>query len=376
MYSSLVSGDRIGSASKPQILKTALLDSLQDGTFKVGDRFPSEPELISRYGVSRATVREAIISLEQEGWLRRLQGKGTFVSERPKVHRTVAVVAPYLYATDSPEFRAGTDVIPLLMQSVEHHARKNGVSINLYLDNLEVETERENLEMIVERNIDAVLMIYIGGATNLDCLEKVRAAKIPLVLFDRYIEELPIDAVASDNRLGAYRATLRFLDEGFPAVAYVTGPIDSTVLRDRRQGYLDAMAERGLTAQVMELRQEIGEGVDRPNFDRTRDLVGRLPFPTAIFSADATRLALISQIVEDLGVSRRDYALGCFDEPYLNPPDDLLLVKVLQPLREIGRKAVDITLGRIEGNTEAPVRLLLPPEIFVAGAPTQSTVGS
>jgi GntR family transcriptional regulator of arabinose operon len=360
--------------SKPQLLRNALLDSLQDGSLKVGDRLPSEPELIAKYGVSRATVREAIISLEQEGWLRRLQGKGTFVSERPKVHRTVAVIAPYLYANESPEFRAGTDVIPILMQSIEHQARKKGVSISLYLDNLEVDTERENLLNVVERGVDAVLMIYIGGRANLDCLEKIRAAGIPLVLFDRYIEELPVDSVATDNRLGAYKATLRFLDEGVPSVAYITGPIDSTVLRDRRQGYLDAMAERRLAPHVLELHQDLGEGVDRSNYDRTREVVSRLQFPTAIFSADATRLALISQIVEEFGIPKRDYALGCFDEPYLNPPDDLMLLKVLQPLGEIGRKAVDLTLERIEGKPLGPddalAHLLLLPEILVSGFPT------
>jgi GntR family transcriptional regulator of arabinose operon len=337
---------------------------------------PSEPELISKYGVSRATVREAIISLEQEGWLRRLQGKGTFVSERPKVHKTVAVIAPYLYANESPDFRAGTDVIPLLMQSIEHHARKKGVSISLYLDNLEVETERENLLNVVERGVDAVLVLYIGGKTNLDCLERVREAGIPLVLFDRYIDEIPFDAVASDNRQGSYRATLRFLDEGAPSVAYITGPIDSTVLRDRRDGYLEAMAERGLAAHVMELKQDLGDGVDRTNYDRTRGLVSQLEFPTAIFSADATRLAIISQIVDELGVPRSDYALGCFDEPYLNPSDDLLLIRVLQPLRAIGREAVDLTIGRIEGKFDAVTRLLLPPEILITGAPIQAEIGS
>jgi DNA-binding LacI/PurR family transcriptional regulator len=357
--------------SKPQLLKNALLDSLQGGSFKVGDRFPSEPELISRYGVSRATVREAIIALEQEGWLRRLQGKGTFVSERPKVHRTFAVIAPYLYANESPEFRAGTDVIPLLMQAIEHQARKRGVSISLLLDNLEIETERENLINVVERGMDAVLIVYIGGEQNLDCLEKIREAGIPLTLFDRYIEELPLDAVATDNHLGAYKATLRFLDEGVPSVAYISGPIDSTVLRDRLQGYLEAMAERGLAPNVFELRQDTGEGVDRSNYDRTRDVVTQLEFPTAIFSADATRLAAISQILEEMGVPKADYALGCFDEPYLNPPDDLMLLKVLQPLGEIGRKAVDLTLERIERKSptppDAPARLLLLPEIFISG---------
>lgn len=376
MYNASVSDDRIGSLSKPQLLRNALLGSLQDGSLKVGDRLPSEPELIVKYGVSRATVREAIISLEQEGWLRRLQGKGTFVNERPKVHRTVAVIAPYLYANESPDFRAGTDVIPLLMQSIEHHARKKGVSISLYLDNLEVETERENLLNVVERGVDAVLMIYIGGKENLDCLARVREAKIPLVLFDRYIEDLPADAVATDNRLGAYRATMRFLDAGMPSVAYITGPIDSTVLRDRRLGYLEAMADRGLTPRVMELKQDLGEGVDRSNYDRTLELVGGLDLPSAVFSADATRLALISQVLERLGASHEEYALGCFDEPYLNLPEDLMLLKVLQPLREIGRKAVDLTLERIEKGTDAPTRLLLPPEILITGAPTGAFMGS
>jgi len=375
MYSVPVADERIESISKPQMLRTALLDSLQRGSFKVGDRLPSEPELITQYGVSRATVREAIISLEQEGWVRRLQGKGTFVNERPKIHRTVAVIAPYLYANESPDFRAGTDVVPLLMQSIEHHARKKGVSIMLYLDNLEVETERENLLNVLERNVDAVLMIYIGGKTNLDCLAKIQASGTPLVLFDRYVEELAVDGVSSDNYQGAYRATQRFLEAGFPSVAYISGPIDNTVLRDRRQGYVDAMAEAGLPLNTLQLVQDLWEGSDRVNYDRTRDTVAKLDFPTAIFSADATRLAVISQLVDELGVPRSDYALGCFDEPYLNTPEDLMLVKVLQPLREIGRMAVDLTLRRIENKSvsgaEIPTRILLPPEILTTGAPTR-----
>jgi len=374
MYNSLVAGDRFESLSKPQMLRSALLDSLQDGRFKVGDRLPSEPELITQYGVSRATVREAIISLEQEGWVRRLQGKGTFVSERPKVHRTIAVIAPYLYANESPDFRAGTDVVPILMQSIEHQARKHGVSIMLYLDNLEVETERENLLKILERGMDGVLMIYIGGEHNLDCLEKIQVAGIPLVLFDRYIDELSIDSVVSDNHLGSHRATMRFLDAGFPTVTYITAPIDSTVLRDRCQGYVDAMRERGLEPDVKILMQDLWEGSDRLNYDRTRELVAQLSFPTAIFSADATRLAVISQIVDEMGVPRNQYAIGCFDEPYLTTPDDLMLVKVLQPLREIGRRAVDIVLGRIEKrHTAVPdetARILLPPEVLTVGHAT------
>ncbi len=72
-----------------------------------------------------------------------------------------------------------------------------------------------------------------------------------------------------------------------------------------------------------------------------------------------------------------------FDEPYLNFPEDLLFVKVLQPSKEIGRKAVDLTLSRIESKlaneeAEGPARILLSPEILSLGPPTRTghTLGS
>jgi LacI family transcriptional regulator len=262
------------------------------------------------------------------------------------------------------------------MQSMEHQTRKSGANMSLYLVNLEIETERDNLRKVVERGVDGVLVYYIGGMANQDALQTIVDAKIPLLLFDRYLEDLPVDSVCTDNRLGAYRATLRFLDAGQPTVAYVTGPIDSTALRDRLLGYREAMAEQGLKPNVMELKQELGDAVDRTNYDLTRRIVSRIKFPTAILSADATRLAIISQLIEGMGIAPASYALGCFDEPYLNLPDELMLVRVLQPLREIGRKAVELLMSRIDGLEEPPRRLLLAPEILTTGNPADILASS
>ena len=46
---------------------------------------PPEPELAAELGVSRATLREALGSLEDEGFLTRTRGAGTFLAERPRV---------------------------------------------------------------------------------------------------------------------------------------------------------------------------------------------------------------------------------------------------------------------------------------------------
>jgi GntR family transcriptional regulator len=61
-----------------------LAEALREG-IEVGDfdgRFPSEPELVEQFKVSRSTVREAIRYLRSEGYLEARQGKGTFVVAR------------------------------------------------------------------------------------------------------------------------------------------------------------------------------------------------------------------------------------------------------------------------------------------------------
>ncbi len=59
-----------------------LLEQIRSGRYKEYDRFPSDTELVKKYGVSRGTIREAVKLLFQRGYLVREQGRGTFVTYR------------------------------------------------------------------------------------------------------------------------------------------------------------------------------------------------------------------------------------------------------------------------------------------------------
>jgi len=63
-------------------LKDELADCIKRGTMPVGSQIQTEPELMKQYGVGRATVREAVALLVNEGYLVKRQGIGTFVSNR------------------------------------------------------------------------------------------------------------------------------------------------------------------------------------------------------------------------------------------------------------------------------------------------------
>jgi GntR family transcriptional regulator len=68
-------------------LANEILRTIEQGQLRVGDRVESEPELMRRHGVSRATAGKALERLEQVGVVRREQGRGTFVQAAPLLQR-------------------------------------------------------------------------------------------------------------------------------------------------------------------------------------------------------------------------------------------------------------------------------------------------
>jgi GntR family transcriptional regulator len=65
-------------------VKCALLDAIEAGRWQPGEQLPNEGKLAESFGVSKITVRQALQELADSGYVRREQGRGTFVS-KPKL---------------------------------------------------------------------------------------------------------------------------------------------------------------------------------------------------------------------------------------------------------------------------------------------------
>lgn len=63
-------------------LKNSLTEAIRSGRYAPGEPVPTETQLCEQYAVSRITVRRAISELQDEGFLEKRHGKGTFVSFR------------------------------------------------------------------------------------------------------------------------------------------------------------------------------------------------------------------------------------------------------------------------------------------------------
>src|SRR6202790_5477806 len=79
-----------------QIART-IAAAVEDGRYASGDKLPSERELSDDFGVSRPTIRDAMIALEFQGLVEARQGSGVYVSAAPQ----------------NPEYAAETEVSAL-----------------------------------------------------------------------------------------------------------------------------------------------------------------------------------------------------------------------------------------------------------------------
>ncbi|MDX9991927.1 MAG: LacI family DNA-binding transcriptional regulator [Anaerolineales bacterium] len=189
--------------------------------------------------------------------------------------------------------------------------------------------------------------------------------KIPFVAFGRSNPELEFPYVDVDGADGLRQAAEYLIRAGHQRIAAIAWPHDSRVGNERMRGYFEAMLAGGL--EVLPEWIERGEGT----FEFGREAALRLldlPLdrrPTAVVTLNDTQAIGAMAVVRERGMQvGRDLAIVGFDDApmsqYLFPP----LSTVRQPIREAGRKCVEILVAQMEGRQPSVLQVLLPPRLI------------
>lgn len=85
--------EKLPSKKKSEHVAEQILQSIREGTYKIGDKLPAEYDIAQMTGVSRPAVREALGALRLLGILESKTGSGTFIRsvvDQPEVHSLLA----------------------------------------------------------------------------------------------------------------------------------------------------------------------------------------------------------------------------------------------------------------------------------------------
>lgn len=344
-----------------QLFRTQILN----GTLSVGTRLPTEHELAEQYAVSRGTVRQAMTVLVNEGLIERVQGRGSTV-----LAQAVPPAAPTERRIGLVLNRPGAQLELDILVGVEQAARARGYRVTFIYTNDRVEQLAPDIAYLREDHAVGIIVSLDNDIVRDQTIAQLQQSGLPTVLVDRYMAEQDSDYVAADNHGGGFRATEHLLILGHTRVGFVytsVGTLKTTSIRDRLLGYRQALETYGVPydeSLVLCCPYPTTPTTEPP--EALDDYVRRTDAPTAIFAVhDQVALHLL-QAARQAG--RRvpdDLALVGFDDlsfaAHLTPP----LTTVAQQRSELGTRAANLLIDRIEGFTGPYQHIEVPTSLII-----------
>ncbi len=337
-----------------------LKERILNGTWRSGESIPTEKELCAEFDVARGTVRQALQTLEIEGYLRREQGRGTFVrldeqsaaADKAQTKR-LAFVVPYV--RDS-----SVSTILIGFQQVAEQA--DYVVIFNHVNN-DLRQQEQVVNKLVREGVTGIAL-YPVDSDHIGSLERVVRSGFPIVLIDRYLKGLSTDYVMSDHFGGAIRGVHYLLDQGHERVGFVTWLSPATSMEHRYLGYLQALRERGIKPDASLVCHV--EGYPTVDLTPLRAYLSAPNRPTAVFAANDQIAIALYRAATAVGLSvPQDLGIIGFDNldisEHLDPP----LTTVAQPFLKIGQTAAEMLIERIEGDSQMLRQITIAPELIV-----------
>ena len=248
-----------------------------------------------------------------------------------------------------------------MVRKVEDAAYRRGWRVLLCNADEDGEKQRSYLEVLAAERVSGVILSTTNPAGPE--ITELSDSGVPLVAFDRTVDDARVDAVVSDNVTGARLATEHLLGAGHERVGFVGGPTATETGANRLRGYEIAMQEVGGVPRWADGRYRIDGG------ERAVEELLRGDPPTALVVANnlMTIGALRALRSRRLRVPQ-DMALVAIDDPFWAELMDPPLTTLAQPVRRMAESAVEFLFERINGRRNESRRIVFDFDLRVRGS--------
>ncbi|MFJ2368807.1 LacI family DNA-binding transcriptional regulator [Microbacterium sp. NPDC087665] len=257
-----------------------------------------------------------------------------------------------------------------VVRGISDAAKARGVETLVLSTYEDLAEEIAATNVLIDKRVDGIVVASAAlDAASAGHIQEARDRGIPVVLVDRAVTGLHLDAVVIDNRDAARGAVTRLLDAGHRRVGFVWGPPVEERPRRRRelidlaarnlwtdgerlQGYLDALDDAGMAfdADLVMVGAKTEEHA-QVEVERMLDLESP---PTALFCTENDAVTGALRALRARGVRvGADISLIGFDDSswaaVMEPP----LTMIEQPTLALGTRAAEVLFAAIDGESGA-----------------------
>ena len=249
---------------------------------------------------------------------------------------------------------------PYVVKGIYEIISKHGYSLTIYDSHVVknekgLQKEEESFRHLFSNRVDGVIFIsniskkkeksYLSKLKKQACMLK----PTPLVSLERDFSKYGIDSVFYDNKSTAKMAVEHLIDCGCRNIAFISGPAGEEVPEERKQGYLEAMEENGLSGKANEVMIEKGDYTHQSGYKAMKRILNRAwPIDGVYAANDQMAIGALKALKEQgIQVPEQIKLIGTddvFATSIVEPPISTVHIKK----KHMGRSAAKILLRRIE----------------------------
>lgn len=337
-------------------------EKISTGVYISGDKIESENQMVKEYGYSRQTIRQALGILENQGFVIRQRGSGTYVAPAVKQKEktfNIGVIATYV----------SDYIFPFIIGGIEEELTPMGYNITLGITRNKIEEESRVLKSFMERNMDGVIIEGTKSAfpnPNLDLYRKLREKGIPAVFFNSYYPELEnsVYVVTEDQKAG-YDIACHMISCGCESIGGIFKS-DDMQGHKRYSGYVQALMNSGMDFDddnVMWYTTSDEERFGEEEFDRY--IYRHYSKCDGIVCYNDKIASLITGVMLRYGARiPEDKMIGSFDNSRISDLSAVRITSMNHPKEELGRlvarKLIEtIDTGRPQPSVKMPMELIV-----------------
>jgi LacI family transcriptional regulator len=260
------------------------------------------------------------------------------------------------------------------INGIESIAYNNGYNVIIAQSRESLDREMINLQYLTSRSIDGLIISVSTETKDFGYLKELHERGMPIVFFDRIVDEIETHKVTVDNYKGAYDATTHLIKNGYQRIAAVSNAAFLSITKERLGGYRAALADNNMTVHEDLIKHCHHGGMLLPEVETAvTELLAAKQKPDAILATSDKLTTGCLRTLRTKGINvPKEMALVGFSNTDLTELLDPPLTVIKQPAFEMGELATTLLLQLIESKrpvTDFEIKILAT-ELIVRGSST------
>jgi LacI family transcriptional regulator len=251
---------------------------------------------------------------------------------------TIGVIVP----------RLNSYFMSTVIAGIESIANKEGYNLIISQSSESFDKEMASAKTMFNNRVDGVLVSLAYDTENLAHFNSFFKRHIPLIFFDRVVEDENSTNILIDNRKAAYEATTHLIKQGCKRIVHITATPKRNVYVDRLQGYKHALTDNDIAFRedyviISNLSQEAGAIA-------AQEILQMNPLPDAVFVANDNCAVGCMLALKHAGIKiPEDIAFVGFNNDPVSKVIEPNLTTINYPGYEMGEVAARNLINHLNG---------------------------